>query len=45
LQRFGQVPTLIEWDTNIPEFSVLMAERDKAAAYHADVKHHVASGF
>ena len=24
--RFGPVPTLIEWDTNIPEFTVLMDE-------------------
>ena len=26
LERFGPVPTLIEWDTDIPEFSVLMEE-------------------
>ena len=26
LARFGQVPTLIEWDTNIPDFSVLQEE-------------------
>ncbi|TNC81799.1 MAG: hypothetical protein C9356_06590 [Oleiphilus sp.] len=31
LQRWGDtVPTLIEWDNNIPAFSVLLAERDKA---------------
>ncbi|HET9844027.1 MAG TPA: DUF692 domain-containing protein [Gammaproteobacteria bacterium] len=30
LQRFGNKPTLIEWDTNIPEFSVLDQERRKA---------------
>ena len=30
--RFGAVPTLIEWDTDIPEFQVLMAEADKAQA-------------
>jgi len=28
--RFGPVPTLIEWDTNIPEFAVLVAEASKA---------------
>jgi uncharacterized protein (UPF0276 family) len=28
--RFGPVPTLIEWDTNIPAFAVLMAEARKA---------------
>jgi uncharacterized protein (UPF0276 family) len=26
LQRFGPVPTLVEWDTDIPELSVLLAE-------------------
>ena len=26
LARFGAVPTLIEWDTDIPELGVLMAE-------------------
>ena len=30
LQRFGPVPTLIEWDTDIPDFEVLMEEAEKA---------------
>ena len=30
LQRFGKVPTLIEWDQNIPPLSTLMAEANKA---------------
>ncbi|MGD1698806.1 DUF692 domain-containing protein [Dapis sp. BLCC M229] len=30
LARFGAVPTLIEWDTDIPSFEVLMAEANKA---------------
>ncbi|MEM1168092.1 MAG: DUF692 domain-containing protein [Cyanobacteria bacterium P01_H01_bin.35] len=30
LTRFGAVPTLIEWDTDIPSFEVLMAEANKA---------------
>jgi len=30
LQRFGRVPTLIEWDTDIPELSVLLAEAQQA---------------
>ena len=30
LTRFGAVPTLIEWDTDIPPLQVLMAEADKA---------------
>jgi uncharacterized protein (UPF0276 family) len=28
--RFGQVPTLIEWDTDLPELAVLVAEAHKA---------------
>ena len=30
IKHFGPVPTLIEWDTNIPEFNVLVKEADKA---------------
>ncbi len=30
LKRFGTVPTLIEWDTDIPGLDVLMAEAEKA---------------
>ncbi len=30
LRLFGSVPTLIEWDTNIPDFSVLQEERNRA---------------
>jgi uncharacterized protein (UPF0276 family) len=30
LEFFGPVPTLIEWDTNIPDFAILKEERDKA---------------
>ncbi len=30
LIRFGAVPTLIEWDTDIPSFEVLMTEANKA---------------
>jgi uncharacterized protein (UPF0276 family) len=30
LERFGRVPTLVEWDTDIPELPVLLAEADKA---------------
>jgi len=31
LERFGPVPTLVEWDTNLPELAVLLGE-----AAHAD---------
>src|SRR5712691_605377 len=30
IARFGSVPTLLEWDTNIPAFAVLVAEASKA---------------
>jgi uncharacterized protein (UPF0276 family) len=30
LQRFGKVPTLIEWDTNLPDWPVLLDEAQKA---------------
>jgi uncharacterized protein (UPF0276 family) len=30
LERFGAVPTLIEWDTDIPALPVLLGEADKA---------------
>jgi uncharacterized protein len=39
LRRFGSVPTLIEWDTDLPNFDVLQAEARKAdslrSALHA----------
>lgn len=30
LQRFGAVPTLVEWDNNLPSWSVLLKEAHKA---------------
>nr|WP_035787912.1 MULTISPECIES: DUF692 family multinuclear iron-containing protein [unclassified Janthinobacterium] len=36
LRRFGRVPTLIEWDTDIPALDVLLGEARKAAALAAD---------
>ncbi|MEB3340825.1 DUF692 domain-containing protein [Okeania sp.] len=38
LTRFGAVPTLIEWDTNIPSFEVLMAEANKAEKLLENIK-------
>ena len=32
LTRFGRVPTLIEWDNNLPSLDVLLAEADQAGA-------------
>jgi len=33
LRRFGQVPSLIEWDTDIPDFTTLNNEANKAREY------------
>ena len=35
LRRFGALPTLIEWDTDLPAFEVLQAEARKADAFAA----------
>lgn len=35
LARFGAVPTLIEWDADIPEVDVLLNEAAKAEALHS----------
>ncbi len=32
IARAGATPTLIEWDTNVPEYAVLMAQANKAQA-------------
>lgn len=32
VQRFGPTPTLIEWDTDVPDLSVLLAEAGRARA-------------
>jgi uncharacterized protein (UPF0276 family) len=37
LRRFGEVPTLIEWDTDIPAIHVLEAEADQANALRASL--------
>jgi uncharacterized protein (UPF0276 family) len=37
LQRFGGVPTLIEWDTDIPELDVLLDEAARARTVGTEV--------
>jgi len=37
--RFGQIPTLIEWDDNIPEFEVLAATADQARSRCEKILH------
>ncbi len=38
IDKFGDVPTLIEWDTNVPEFAILMEEKAKAETILAKAK-------
>jgi len=33
IRRFGRLPTLVEWDTDLPELEVLLAEAAKAAQW------------
>lgn len=35
IRRFGPTPTLIEWDTDVPELDVLLAEAQRARALQA----------
>ena len=37
LRRFGPVPTLVEWDTDLPPFEVLLGEASQARAIAARV--------
>ena len=37
LQRFGSRPTLLEWDTDIPDLAVLLDEAARADSAIADV--------
>ena len=39
LRRFGPIPTLIEWDNNVPLLETLLAEARRAAAFIWDVEH------
>ncbi len=37
VKRFGAVPSLVEWDTGVPELPVLLEESRKAAALETEV--------
>jgi len=39
IERFGNVPTLIEWDTDIPELDVLLAEASRARTVCGGFRH------
>lgn len=43
IEHAGPKPTLIEWDTDVPEYAVLMAEADKAQAIMDEACHALAS--
>lgn len=43
LARTGPRPTLIEWDTDVPDLPVLLAEADRAAVVLDGVRHAIAS--
>ena len=43
LDRFGPVPTLVEWDTNIPPLEVLLAEAARAGALLENASHALAA--
>lgn len=39
IERAGPKPTLVEWDTDVPEYPILMAEVDKAQAIMDEARH------
>lgn len=43
IARFGALPTLIEWDNNIPAFAVLEAQAARAASYLVEAPLHAAA--
>jgi uncharacterized protein (UPF0276 family) len=43
LTRFGPLPTLVEWDTNVPALEVLLAEAAKAGALLEEAGHALAA--
>ena len=43
LARFGRVPTLVEWDTNLPPLDVLLDEAAQAAILLAETDHALAA--
>jgi uncharacterized protein (UPF0276 family) len=42
LRRFGPLPTLIEWDSNLPPLAELVAEAGRADAVAATLHAHAA---
>jgi uncharacterized protein (UPF0276 family) len=44
IEHFGQLPTLIEWDTDIPPLEVLLGEAERARHVAAGVRHQPQAG-
>jgi uncharacterized protein len=42
IERAGPKPTLVEWDTDVPDYAILMAEAEKASAILKKAKHAIA---
>lgn len=40
LKRFGRIPTLIEWDDNVPKLSILLEEAEQAKKYQVECENH-----
>ena len=43
VSEFGSIPSLIEWDNDVPDFATLMAEAHRADALLEDARHAIAS--
>ena len=43
IARTGPLPTLVEWDNDVPDFPVLLAEADRASAVLERDRHALAS--
>jgi len=43
VSKFGPIPSLVEWDNDVPDFATLMAEAHRAAQFLADTRHALAS--
>jgi uncharacterized protein (UPF0276 family) len=37
IERFGRVPTLVEWDEEVPAYGVLLAEAKRAEAIEREL--------
>jgi len=40
MKKFQNVPTLIEWDNDLPEFETLLKEKQKAMSFNTRESNH-----